>query len=312
MSESYNCAICHDIFVEPTILPCGHTYCAMCIKYMKNKKCAVDKKSFKNTAVNYTLQSIIDETYKDNAEYKKRIQSLQYTKLYEDNLKYISKSQEFIATYRIIVDKLRSEDLDTVALVGEFGKVLTWTCLDKIMKETDILIRCFGRYIFTHVGEFITVHHDEMSKSDILTLVNPENHNNRQMRKIVSDMLESDKFIKAFNEHMILLKPQIEKQKTIETLYKKVSQMRTVAYFMDYLNSPRKVDVKNLLEALDIDISTIYNSETKKWSKNVPKCRKVYIEYEKQIKKYITKKDDDSSEESDSEESNSSSNSESD
>jgi len=267
---------------------------------MKNKKCAVDNKTFKNTAINYTLQNIIEEIYSGNAEYQKRIKSVQYAKSYAENLKYIAKSQEFIATYKIIVENLESREMDMVILVGEFGKVLTWTCLDMILKEEDLLIRTFGKYIFTHVGEFITTHHEEMSKSDILTLVNPENHNNRQMRKIVNDMIESDKFIKAFNEHMILIKPQIEKQKTIENLYKKLSQMRSVAYFMDYLNSPRKVDIKNILEELDIDISTIYNIETKKWSKNVPKCRKVYLEYRNKIKKYITKDDDESSEEADS------------
>ena len=39
LEDILTCKICYDLFTIPTLLPCGHLYCALCIrKYLTDKK----------------------------------------------------------------------------------------------------------------------------------------------------------------------------------------------------------------------------------------------------------------------------------
>lgn len=61
-----NCNICFDIFKDPRILICGHTFCYKCIIRLSNLKCPICRKTFRieYCTPNYALCSMIEEKLK--------------------------------------------------------------------------------------------------------------------------------------------------------------------------------------------------------------------------------------------------------
>lgn len=66
--ESIQCPICYDIFMDPRILTCGHTFCNKCIKRLDKTVCPMCKKSFNSgeQIKNYILCNTIEEFKKLN------------------------------------------------------------------------------------------------------------------------------------------------------------------------------------------------------------------------------------------------------
>lgn len=291
MNESYNCAICHETFVEPTVLTCGHTYCAGCIKSMVNKRCAMDNKPFKSTVINYALQSIISDVYKDDVDYQKRIKKIENKKKYEKTLKYLRKSAEFQRVFRLMCELIETDGLQISLQIAEHGKVLFWTCFDRILQEEGDPIRLFGDYVFTVVPQFIMEHHEEMSKSDIVKLINPQKVSDRQIRKMVDEIMQSEDFLEDFDAYIENIKNDIEKMDTIKSLHKKIGWIGSNYEFRGVLRTSKNHDLKKLLELLEIPTNAIYNNETKKWVRKEDICKPIYLEYQRKIQTYNKKED---------------------
>lgn len=295
MNESYNCAICHETFVEPTVLTCGHTYCAGCINSMHNKRCAMDNKLIKGTVINYALQSIISDVYKDDPDYQKRIKIVENKKKYEKTSKYLRKSPEFREVFRRMCKLIETDGLKISLQTAKHGEVLFWTSLDQILQEEGDPIRVFGEYIFTRVPQFIAEHHGEMSKSDIVKLISPEKILNHQMRKMVDTIMQSEVFLKQFDAYVEKTKNDFEKMNIIELLHDKIGRIGSIYKFVGVLRTSQKHNLKKLLEILEISTDTIYNNETKKWIRDENKCEPTYLEYVSKIKIYNEKDEDETS-----------------
>lgn len=280
MNDSYNCAICHETFVEPTILTCGHTYCAMCIKSLINKRCPMDNKPFKTTAINYTLKTIINDIYKDDGDYQKRIQSIELKKIYNKNLKLLHEDVEFQVAYEKILDLLDNHYIQLSSLEEEFGRVLTWTSLDKILKEDDYPnLKTYGNYVIVNVEAFVKDHHEKMSKSDIVSLVVLEDNPHQKVIKMVNDMIECNSFLEEFNGHIELIKKNILKENEIRDLHKKVGRMNSIHTLVNNLQTSKKHDIKKLFDLMDIPTDNIYDNNKKKWSRNSKKYENAFQKY---------------------------------
>lgn len=322
MSDSYNCPICHDIFVEPTILMCGHTYCAACIKSMVNNKCALDQTPFKKTAINYALQSIISEIYKDDIEYKKRVQLVESRKQVEANIKYLQKTGEFKAVCIKIQRKIqRFGTVQLSKLVSKFGIVLTWTCLSWIIQKKMLhsSIYTFKDYLFKTPIAFVLNYHEELSKEDILYIIDFDYSidGEAETLKTVNNMVASEEFIVEVNKYIESIKPIHDKCKNILSLEEEIGIILTTATFISKLSKPaNKKNFKKIFGLMDISFDSIYNKSTDKWVLDDEKCRAVYGEYIKKrdeirqsmgmsklVRKAVESDSDKSSESSESEES---------
>lgn len=292
MNDSYNCTICHETLIEPSVLGCGHTYCTPCINSLQIKRCPLDNKPFKSIAINYTLKSIIDDLYKDDVEYQKRIKSIELKKTYDVNLKHLHAHPEFRAAYEKIVHEIDDNYIQLLATEEEFGKVLTWTSLDKALKEEGDPIRTFGNYVFVIKDNFIKDHHEEMSKSDIVSLIIPEKVPNQQIRKMIDAVFGSDSFMQEFNAYIESIKPNIEKNNAIRELHKKIGYIESTQALRDKLmSSSGRDDINKLLNLMDISTSMCSDRgpdgvARSSWSRQYKKYEGVYEEYRNQIRRF--------------------------
>uniref|UniRef100_A0A6B2L610 RING-type E3 ubiquitin transferase n=1 Tax=Arcella intermedia TaxID=1963864 RepID=A0A6B2L610_9EUKA len=69
-SDHLECTVCYSVFVEPLVLPCGHTFCKGCLASVKSKNCPLCRLPFGNLESlpkNWILWHLIEEmnTVKD-------------------------------------------------------------------------------------------------------------------------------------------------------------------------------------------------------------------------------------------------------
>ena len=46
LAEELECAVCQDIYKEPMLLPCGHSFCRVCIETILRNAAATDERMF--------------------------------------------------------------------------------------------------------------------------------------------------------------------------------------------------------------------------------------------------------------------------
>jgi hypothetical protein len=69
VEDSISCPICCEIFLDPRVLPCGHTYCYSCLSKLKTNNCPLCRVSFESVdelAVNFALKQMIPNKTNDD------------------------------------------------------------------------------------------------------------------------------------------------------------------------------------------------------------------------------------------------------
>jgi hypothetical protein len=285
MEELYNCPICHDILVMPTVLSCGHTYCANCVKLMENKVCSLDNKPFNSKSINYALKSIIEEVYKDNEQYKQRLYSEKCYASYKKNVK-ILKSQPVFNRIRREIDMAIGDGIIQISTaVLQYGYVTFWTAIDELQKNAN-QICIHGDFMYESPIDYIIAHQDRLSKEEILKIISPNRH--EVANRFIVNTVSSEEFHSKFNEYMKSIESDIEKTKAIRKLIGKLGRVHSHNSLMVNLGSSVwKRDFRHMCELLDISIDTIYNKETNKWIKISEKnTREIYLTYKKTVRDY--------------------------
>jgi tripartite motif-containing protein 13 len=71
VKDLITCAICHELFDDPRLMPCSHTYCCKCIKQMAsiNKdqfecplrdECKILKKDIDSLPLNPSIRDLVE------------------------------------------------------------------------------------------------------------------------------------------------------------------------------------------------------------------------------------------------------------
>eukprot|EP00732_Lithocolla_globosa_P005662 Lithocolla_globosa_v1_NODE_6006_length_1151_cov_7.972628.p2 type:complete len:316 gc:universal NODE_6006_length_1151_cov_7.972628:100-1047(+) len=66
MESLLECPVCFDLYRDPVVLPCSHTFCLSCVKELDPSRCPLDRKPFAKTSVdtlpkNYVASAVIEE-----------------------------------------------------------------------------------------------------------------------------------------------------------------------------------------------------------------------------------------------------------
>ena len=64
ISSLLECGICLEVYKDPRMLPCGHTFCVTCIRSSRQDTCALCKRQFAGVVIdelprNYVVESFI-------------------------------------------------------------------------------------------------------------------------------------------------------------------------------------------------------------------------------------------------------------
>ena len=66
LAKHYSCTICQEIFIEPSVANCGHSFCKKCIKKWKrqngnNTKCPLCRKRIRKISPNQAVDGFLEE-----------------------------------------------------------------------------------------------------------------------------------------------------------------------------------------------------------------------------------------------------------
>mmetsp|Transcript_32782 Transcript_32782/g.57039 ORF Transcript_32782/g.57039 Transcript_32782/m.57039 type:complete len:258 (+) Transcript_32782:5776-6549(+) len=155
--DANTCSICLETMLPPhnspvILFPCGHTICKTCVttieKKHMNKVCPCCKAKVTSTAINYSLQSVIaaHAASKTRPTASKPLESqpvgnltLRLNILHEeclDKKEEIHNIQENIEIAETVIEKLRSEEIETMERLRLLQKELSFV-RSSIEKQED-------------------------------------------------------------------------------------------------------------------------------------------------------------------------------
>ena len=69
-SNGLQCGVCTGLLYDPVTLPCGHSFCRLCLKKQESEKCVCcgNQFSYSRLKTNVTLQQVLEKSFKVELE----------------------------------------------------------------------------------------------------------------------------------------------------------------------------------------------------------------------------------------------------
>jgi hypothetical protein len=158
LHQSLECPICKELFVDPTILPCGHTFCESCIQpFHHHKKCTICKTVTCGSQLrkNYVLYNLIQDMYPEL--YKKRKEEIATSEITKQKMVYYSISKRFVSIRDVVLSALKKNVLmhgkDVLELVLKQQVENLSYIIYLIVTENPYEYCAIGNYFFVAKGE---------------------------------------------------------------------------------------------------------------------------------------------------------------
>lgn len=174
-----NCAICLDSVSYPGTLPCGHSFCMLCIMRLVEKTpkllCPTCRKITKNNIEpNLILDHILSSICKqdDYVKRSKKAKRIVESKHFVENYKKSKRFENVVnLVNEFIIEKKSCTYKELREYVAFYDEVEIQYVLKRLFKDRDLYVVNDKMITQEHIDEYLCQHNDNLSKQERIKIV---------------------------------------------------------------------------------------------------------------------------------------------